>query len=74
MLVATMLVVGLLLGADLVLGAAGWGNEYRRPLGVSLSLAAALIGGGRVVYLRHRSGGKDEQGKCEVAHGVSPDW
>jgi Cu+-exporting ATPase len=51
MLVATTLVVGLLLGADLVLGAGGWGSEYRRPLGISLSLAAALIGGGRVVYL-----------------------
>src|SRR5580693_601534 len=51
MLVATTVVVGLLVGADLVLGAAGWGNEYRRPLGISLSLAAALIGGGRVVYL-----------------------
>src|SRR4051812_39191377 len=48
-LVATTLVVGLLLGADLVLGA--WGSAYRQPFGVSLSLAAAVIGGGRVVYL-----------------------
>ena len=51
MLVATTLVVGLLLGADLVLGAGSWGSEYRRPLGISLTLAAAVIGGGRVVYL-----------------------
>ena len=50
MLVATTVVVGLLLGADLVLGPA-WGSEYRRPFGVSLSLVAAVIGGGRVVYL-----------------------
>src|SRR4051812_30338449 len=49
MLVATTVVVGLLLGADLVLGA--WGSPLRRPFGVSLSLAAAVIGGGRVVYL-----------------------
>ena len=49
MLVATTVVVGLLVGADLVLGA--WGSEYRRPFGISLSLAAAVIGGGRVVYL-----------------------
>jgi Cu+-exporting ATPase len=48
-LVATTVVVGLLLGADLVLGA--WGSEYRRPFGVSLSLLAAVIGGGRVVFL-----------------------
>src|SRR5690242_14644065 len=48
-LVATTLVVGLLGGADLVLGA--WGSEYRRPFGIPLSLAAAIIGGGRVVYL-----------------------
>src|SRR5207302_6891071 len=36
---------------DLVLGALGWGSEYRRPFGVPLALAAAVIGGGRVVYL-----------------------
>jgi Cu+-exporting ATPase len=48
-LVATTVVVGLLLGADLVLGA--WGSEYRRPFGLSLSLLAAVIGGGRVVFL-----------------------
>ena len=40
MLVATTLVVGLLLGADLVLGA--WGSEYRRPFGIPLSLAFCL--------------------------------
>src|SRR4051794_32010322 len=49
MLVATTLLVGLLVGADLVLGA--WGSEYRRPFGIPLMLAAAIIGGGRVVYL-----------------------
>src|ERR1700693_1518432 len=49
MLVATTVVVGLLVGADLVLGA--WGSEYRRPFGIPLSLAAAGIGGGRGVYL-----------------------
>src|SRR5262245_44053471 len=48
-LVATTLVVGLLLGADLVLGA--WGSAYRQPFGIPLALAAAVIGGGRVVYL-----------------------
>jgi cation transport ATPase len=48
-LVATTALVGLLLGADLILVASG--SEYRRPLGIPLSLAAALIGGGRVVYL-----------------------
>ena len=48
-LVATTVVVGLLLGADLVLAA--WGSEYRRPFGLSLALLAAVIGGGRVVYL-----------------------
>src|SRR5262245_29489336 len=47
--VATTLVVGLLLGADLVLGA--WGSAYRQPFGIPLALAAAVIGGGRVVYL-----------------------
>jgi hypothetical protein len=49
MLVATTLVVGLLLGADLVLAA--WGVADRRVVGVSLTLLAAVIGGGRVVYL-----------------------
>ena len=48
-LVATTLVVGLLVGADLVLGA--WGSAYRQPFGIPLSLVAAVIGGGRVVYL-----------------------
>src|SRR5690242_13710073 len=50
-LVATTVVVGLLLGADVVLGAVSWGNDYRRPMGISLALLAAIIGGGRVVYL-----------------------
>src|SRR6187399_3202543 len=48
-LVGTTVLVGLLLGADVVLGLAG--SEYARPYGVSLSLLAAMIGGGRVVYL-----------------------
>ncbi len=48
-LLATTIVVGLLLGADLILRI--WGGEWRQPFGVSLSLVAALIGGGRVVYL-----------------------
>src|SRR4051812_19881718 len=49
-LVATTVVVGLLLGADLALAA--WGDPtWRRPFGVSPALLAAVIGGGRVVYL-----------------------
>ncbi|HEX8200987.1 MAG TPA: hypothetical protein VF590_10895, partial [Isosphaeraceae bacterium] len=49
-LVATTAVVGLLLGADLALAA--WGEPaWRRPFGVSLALVAAVVGGGRVVYL-----------------------
>lgn len=50
-LVATTVVVGLLLGLDLVLAIVGAPESYRRPLGVSLTLLAALIGGGRVIYL-----------------------
>ena len=41
--------VGLLLVADLVLAAVG--SPWRRPFGVPLALVAAVIGGGRVVYL-----------------------
>jgi Cu+-exporting ATPase len=49
-LVATTLVVGVLLGLDVAFGL--WGLEsYRRPYGISLALLAAVIGGGRVVYL-----------------------
>src|SRR4051794_7892081 len=48
-LVATTAVVGLLLGLDLA--CAAWAPEWRRPFGVPLALAAAAIGGGRVVYL-----------------------
>jgi heavy metal translocating P-type ATPase len=48
-LVAATSVVGFLLGAHLVLGAIGPG--YERPWGIPLALVAALIGGGRVVYL-----------------------
>ncbi len=49
-LLATTIVVGLLLGLDIALGLAG-AESLRRPFGVSLSLLAAVIGGGRVVYL-----------------------
>jgi Cu+-exporting ATPase len=48
-LVATTAVVGLLLGLDLA--CAAWAPEWRRPFGVPLALAAAVVGGGRVVYL-----------------------
>ncbi len=47
---ATTIVVGLLLALDLGLWLAG-AEAYRRPLGISLTLLAAVIGGGRVVYL-----------------------
>ncbi len=46
---AATIVVGILLVADLVLGAIG--SPWRRPYGVPLALIAAVIGGGRVVYL-----------------------
>ena len=49
-LVATTVVVGALLGLDLALGFAGL-EAYRKPFGVSLTLVAAVIGGGRVIYL-----------------------
>ena len=48
-LLATTAVVGFLLGLDLLLPA--WGGGYRLPFGVALALIAAMIGGGRVVYL-----------------------
>ncbi len=48
-LFAVTLVVGLLLAADLVLPAID--GSWRRPFGVPLALLAAVIGGGRVVYL-----------------------
>ncbi|MDR3635620.1 MAG: HAD-IC family P-type ATPase, partial [Isosphaeraceae bacterium] len=48
-LVAATVVVGLLLAADQVL--AFTAPESRRPFGVSLALLAAVIGGGRVVFL-----------------------
>jgi Cu+-exporting ATPase len=48
-LVATTVVVGALIMAHLVLGAVG--SPWRRPYGVPLALMAAVIGGGRVVYL-----------------------
>ena len=48
-LVAVTVLVGLLLVADLILGAVG--SPWERPFGVPLALIAAVIGGGRVVYL-----------------------
>ena len=45
----TTAVVGVLVLADLVLGALG--SPWQRPFGVPLALLAAVIGGGRVVYL-----------------------
>jgi Cu+-exporting ATPase len=48
-LLATMAVVGFFLGLDLILPALG--VSYRRPFGISPALIAAVIGGGRVVYL-----------------------
>ena len=45
----TTIVVGFLLGLDLAFGF--WAPEWRRPFGVPLALIAAVIGGGRVVYL-----------------------
>ncbi len=49
-LIATTVVVGLLVGFDLLFAFLGL-ESLRRPFGVSLSLIAAVIGGGRVVYL-----------------------
>jgi Cu+-exporting ATPase len=48
-LFAVTTVVGLLLAADLLLWAVD--SPWRRPFGVPLALMAAVIGGGRVVYL-----------------------
>ncbi|MHB1561297.1 MAG: cation-translocating P-type ATPase family protein [Isosphaeraceae bacterium] len=48
-LVGITVVVGVLIAADLVLGLLG--SPWQRPFGVPLSLIAAVIGGGRVVYL-----------------------
>ena len=65
-LLATTAIVGFFLGLDLILPA--WGASYRLPFGVAPALIAAIIGGGRVVYLalaallegrdrrRHRAG------------------
>ena len=69
---AVTAVVGMLLLADVVLAVIG--SPWQRPLGVPLALAAAVIGGGRVVYLalaalsrrvdrrRHRPGGRVHRG------------
>jgi Cu+-exporting ATPase len=46
---ATTALVGSLLLADLVLAALG--SAWRAPMGVPLALLAAVIGGGRVIYL-----------------------
>jgi Cu+-exporting ATPase len=46
---AATALVGLLLAADVLLAALG--SPWRAPFGVPLALLAAVIGGGRVVYL-----------------------
>jgi P-type Cu+ transporter len=46
---AVTAVVGILLLADVALAVVG--SPWQRPLGVPLALVAAVIGGGRVVYL-----------------------
>jgi P-type Cu+ transporter len=48
-LLATTVVVGVLLGLDLLLGFLG--SPYQSVFGVRLALIAAVIGGGRVVFL-----------------------
>ena len=48
-LVAATVVVGGLLAAHIVLGILG--SPWQRPFGIPLALIAAVIGGGRVVYL-----------------------
>jgi Cu+-exporting ATPase len=48
-LVATTVVVGVLLGLDVIFGLTG--SPYQQVFGVRLALLAAVIGGGRVVYL-----------------------
>lgn len=42
-------VLGILIGADVLLGAVGW-ESWRAPFGVSLILVAAILGGARIVY------------------------
>jgi P-type Cu+ transporter len=42
-------VLGLLIGGDVLFGALGW-EAWRVPLGVSLALVAAILGGARIVY------------------------
>ncbi|MFO0950316.1 MAG: HAD-IC family P-type ATPase [Isosphaeraceae bacterium] len=48
-LIATTVVTGVLLGLDLLFGALG--SPYQSVYGIRLALLAAVIGGGRVVYL-----------------------
>jgi Cu+-exporting ATPase len=43
------LVMGLLIGADVLLGALGW-EGWRRPGGIALVMIAAILGGVRIVY------------------------
>jgi len=49
-LILTTVVVGALLGCDVLLNLLGW-ESYASPFGIRLALVAAFIGGGRVVYL-----------------------
>ena len=49
-LILTTVVVGDLLGCDVLLNLLG-GESFARPFGIRLALVSAFIGGGRVVYL-----------------------
>src|SRR5512144_68477 len=42
-------VLGVLIGGDVACAALGW-ESWRAPLGISLALVAALLGGARIVY------------------------
>jgi heavy metal translocating P-type ATPase len=48
-LIAATSVVGLLLAAHLITGF--WAPEWQRPWGIPLALLAAVIGGGRIIFL-----------------------
>ncbi len=62
-LYALTALMGLLIGGDLLFGALGW-EAWRAPMGVSLVMVAAVLGGARIVYgaleaLVHGSVGAD---------------
>jgi P-type Cu+ transporter len=48
-LYALTALMGLLIGGDLLFGALGW-EAWRAPMGVSLVMVAAILGGARIVY------------------------